>query len=307
MMNLVPIEEVYVEALLVKHPIIDWKVHSEGQRSYWNITRLGGSSACYQFFIDLLKHLDREDLNQLWTLVKETLSNRPPLSDKEMELLVELNRMYEPDKEDQLWTHTQNFMHALVDWKLYDSCGVHHVAAKDKEIFMLVEKDYPLRKGLALVMICYKLQVENFSRMANELVLKIYRILLLESWARRMPSSQCNCHLSLTGSFFIIAVQTPSSGISILLVVGTPSTGSGNLYYQWELSPGSGISILLVVGTPSTGSGNLYYQWELSPGSGNALCILFPTILPKLDAPSALKFSRIKCHLERMSSITFLV
>nr|GEX72428.1 putative polyprotein [Tanacetum cinerariifolium] len=48
--------------------------------------------------------------------------------------------------------------------------------AKDKEIFMLVEKDYPLRKGLALVMICYKLQVENFSQMANELVLTIYRI-----------------------------------------------------------------------------------------------------------------------------------
>nr|GEW33672.1 hypothetical protein [Tanacetum cinerariifolium] len=141
MMQLVPIEEVYVEALQVKHPIIDWKVHSEGQRSYWKITRLGGSSVSYQFFIDLLKHLDREDLNQLWRLVKETLSNRPPTSDKEMKLWVELNRMYEPDKEDQLWTHTQHFMHAPVDWKLYDSCGVHHVTSKDKEIFMLVEKD----------------------------------------------------------------------------------------------------------------------------------------------------------------------
>nr|GFC78635.1 hypothetical protein [Tanacetum cinerariifolium] len=76
MIHLVPIEEVYVEALQVKHHIIDWK------------------------------HLDREDLNQLWRLVKETLSNRPPSSDKEMELWVELNRMYELDKEDQLWTHT---------------------------------------------------------------------------------------------------------------------------------------------------------------------------------------------------------
>nr|GEX92776.1 retrovirus-related Pol polyprotein from transposon TNT 1-94 [Tanacetum cinerariifolium] len=72
MMQLIPIEEVYVKALQVKHPIIDWK------------------------------HLDREDLNQLWRLVKETLSNRPPTSNKEMELWVELNRMYEPDKEDQL-------------------------------------------------------------------------------------------------------------------------------------------------------------------------------------------------------------
>nr|GEX54493.1 hypothetical protein [Tanacetum cinerariifolium] len=40
---------------------------------------------------------------------------------------------------------------------------------------------------------------------------------------------------------------------------------------------GSGISIPLAVGTPSTGSGKLYLQWELSSSSGNALCILFPT------------------------------
>nr|GFD25801.1 hypothetical protein [Tanacetum cinerariifolium] len=139
-------------------------------------TRLGGSSASYQFFTDLLKHLDRENLNQLWTLVKETLSSRPPTSDKEIELWVELSRLYEPDEDDQLWTHTQNLMHAPVEWKLYDSCGVHHVATKDNEIFMLVEKDYPLRKGLALVMISYKLQVENYSQMAEDLIQKIYNI-----------------------------------------------------------------------------------------------------------------------------------
>nr|GFA06687.1 integrase, catalytic region, zinc finger, CCHC-type, peptidase aspartic, catalytic [Tanacetum cinerariifolium] len=51
-------------------------------------------------------------------------------------------------------------------------------------------------------------------------------------------------------------------------------------------TPGSGISIILAVGTPSTGSGNLYCQWELSPGSGNALCILFPIDLSSLrDTP----------------------
>nr|GEY76406.1 hypothetical protein [Tanacetum cinerariifolium] len=176
MMQLVPIEEVYVEALQVKHPIIYWKVHTEGQRAYWKITRLGGTSASYQFFVDMLKDLDREDLNQLWALVKESLSNRPPTSDKEMELWVELKRLYELDDKDQLWTHTQNLMHAPVEWKLYDICGVHHVTAKDKEIFMLVEKDYPLRKGLAIRMISYKLQVENYSRMANDLILKIYKI-----------------------------------------------------------------------------------------------------------------------------------
>nr|GFA43092.1 hypothetical protein [Tanacetum cinerariifolium] len=180
MMQLVPIEEVYVEALQVKHPIIDWKVHTVGQRSFWKITRLGGSSASYQFFVDMLKHLDIDDLNQLWALVKESLSNRPPTSDKEMELWVELKKLYEPDDEDQLWTHTQNLMHAPVEWKLYDTCGVHHVTAKDKEIFMLVEKDYPLRKGLAIGTISYKLQVENYSKMANDLILKIYKITVVQ-------------------------------------------------------------------------------------------------------------------------------
>nr|GFC41899.1 hypothetical protein [Tanacetum cinerariifolium] len=94
MMQLVPVEDVYVQALQVKHPIIDWK----------------------------------------------------------------------------------NFMHAPVEWKLYDLSGVHHLTAKDREIFMLVEKGYPLRKGLALVMISYKLQVENYSQMAEDLIRKIFNI-----------------------------------------------------------------------------------------------------------------------------------
>nr|GEZ61689.1 hypothetical protein [Tanacetum cinerariifolium] len=83
-------EEVPEEAISPEE-VPEEKVYTKGQRSYWKITKLGGSSASYQFFIDLLKHLDREDLNQLWKLVKETLSNRPPTSDKEMELWVELS------------------------------------------------------------------------------------------------------------------------------------------------------------------------------------------------------------------------
>nr|GFD10154.1 hypothetical protein [Tanacetum cinerariifolium] len=68
---------------------------------------------------DLIRQLDREDLNQLWALVKEYLSIRLALSDIEMELWVELKRIYEPDPEDQLWTLTHNYMHAPVEWKLY--------------------------------------------------------------------------------------------------------------------------------------------------------------------------------------------
>nr|GFA13601.1 hypothetical protein [Tanacetum cinerariifolium] len=34
MMQLVPMEEVYVKALQVKHPTIDWEIHSEGKKDY---------------------------------------------------------------------------------------------------------------------------------------------------------------------------------------------------------------------------------------------------------------------------------
>nr|GEY51672.1 uncharacterized mitochondrial protein AtMg00810-like [Tanacetum cinerariifolium] len=63
MIQLVLVEEVYVETLQVKHSIIDWEIHSEGQRDYWKIIRLGGHTSVYQFFVDMLTQLDREDLN----------------------------------------------------------------------------------------------------------------------------------------------------------------------------------------------------------------------------------------------------
>nr|GEZ29637.1 hypothetical protein [Tanacetum cinerariifolium]GEZ30392.1 hypothetical protein [Tanacetum cinerariifolium] len=176
MMQLVPLEEVYVEALQVKHPIIDWEIHFKEKKDYWKIIRLGGHTAVYQFFVDMLKQFDRQDLHQLWTLVKENLSIKQATKDKEKELWVELKRLFEPDFEDQLWTHNQAFMHDPLDWKLYDTCGVHHVSTKDHEIFMMVENDYPLRKGLATVMISNRLQVEQFSQMANDLILKIHNI-----------------------------------------------------------------------------------------------------------------------------------
>nr|GEX60846.1 hypothetical protein [Tanacetum cinerariifolium] len=91
MMQLVHVEEVYVEALQV----------------------------------------DRKDLNQLWMLVKETLSIKQASSDKEKELWVELKRLFKPDHEDQLWTHTQALMHDPLEWKLYDTCGGHHIFTRD--------------------------------------------------------------------------------------------------------------------------------------------------------------------------------
>nr|GEW16978.1 hypothetical protein [Tanacetum cinerariifolium] len=103
MMQLVPLEEVCIEALQVKHPIIDWEIHSEGKREYWKILRLGGHTAVYQFFVDMLKQFDREDLHQLWTLVKETFSTKQATRDKEKELWKFRIQQYLQNEHYALW------------------------------------------------------------------------------------------------------------------------------------------------------------------------------------------------------------
>ncbi|GKB20774.1 hypothetical protein Tco_0854697 [Tanacetum coccineum] len=103
MMMVVPVEEVYVEALQVKYPIIDWEVYSEDTRRYWRIIRVRNHTEAYQIFAEMLKKFDRDDLVKLWDLVKERFSITEPIDDKEKELWVELKRLFEPDNDDTLW------------------------------------------------------------------------------------------------------------------------------------------------------------------------------------------------------------
>nr|GFD22238.1 hypothetical protein [Tanacetum cinerariifolium] len=56
------------------------------EKDYWKIIRLGGHTVVYQLFVDMLKQFNREDLHQLWDLVKQTLSIRHASRDKEKEL-----------------------------------------------------------------------------------------------------------------------------------------------------------------------------------------------------------------------------
>ncbi|GJR43553.1 hypothetical protein Tco_1311656 [Tanacetum coccineum] len=150
---IVPVEEVYIEALQVKYPIIDWEVFTEESRSYWRIIRVG---------------------NHTEDLVKKKFSLTEPTIDKEKVLWVELKRLFEPDDDDTLWK-LQRYMHDPLKWKLYDTCGVHHVSTeRGHDIFMLVEKDYPLTRALMTVMLANKLQVDESLEMENELLRKIF-------------------------------------------------------------------------------------------------------------------------------------
>ncbi|GJY45231.1 hypothetical protein Tco_0434294 [Tanacetum coccineum] len=113
----------------------------------------------------MLKKFDRDDLDKLWNLVKERFRTTEPTEDKARELWVELKRLFEPDDNDTLWK-LQRYMHDPLKWWLYDTCGVHHVSTeRGHDIYMLVEKNYPLTKALATLMMCNKLRVDQYSDM----------------------------------------------------------------------------------------------------------------------------------------------
>ncbi|GJY00312.1 hypothetical protein Tco_0357330 [Tanacetum coccineum] len=141
------VEELVIQPLQVKYPIIDWEVYSEDTRRYWRIIR---------------------------DLVKERFNTTEPTDDKEKELWVELKRLFEPDNDDILWK-LQRYMHDPLVWRLYDTCGVHHVSSvRGHDIFMLVEKEYPLTRGTLGLMMVARLLVEADSEMSRELLRKIF-------------------------------------------------------------------------------------------------------------------------------------
>nr|GEY05433.1 hypothetical protein [Tanacetum cinerariifolium] len=101
-MMIVLVEEVFVEALQVKYPIIDWEFYTEESRKYWKIIRVGNHIETYQIFADMLKKFDQDELIKLLDLVKKRYSTTEPTDDKEKELWVELKRLFKPDTEDKL-------------------------------------------------------------------------------------------------------------------------------------------------------------------------------------------------------------
>ncbi|GJY22763.1 hypothetical protein Tco_0396421 [Tanacetum coccineum] len=56
-----------------------------------------------EVYVEALQKINKDDLVKLWDLVKERFSTTKPTDDKEKEMWVELKRLFEPDSDDTLW------------------------------------------------------------------------------------------------------------------------------------------------------------------------------------------------------------
>ncbi|GJT75573.1 hypothetical protein Tco_1042298 [Tanacetum coccineum] len=152
-------EEVAIDAvpLATKPPtIVDWKIHKEGKNNYFQIIRADESSKMYLVFSQLLKSVDREDLVELYKLVKAKYGSTRPVEDMDLLLWGNLKTMFEPHVEDEIWKLQQRYK--VLSWKLFDSCGVHCLSLQSGMIYMLVENRYPLTPPTITNMLNKKLQ-----------------------------------------------------------------------------------------------------------------------------------------------------
>ncbi|GJZ29463.1 hypothetical protein Tco_0574110 [Tanacetum coccineum] len=94
----------------------------------------------------------------------ESLATKYPIVDWKTHVLSE-----DKIKDDEVWKAQQDY--TLISWRLYYSCGIH-VLLMDTciAIHMLVEKTYPLTQEMLLGMLSRKLEVNNESEMAFELL-----------------------------------------------------------------------------------------------------------------------------------------
>ncbi|GKB03759.1 hypothetical protein Tco_0831902 [Tanacetum coccineum] len=173
-------KEVDYKILDKKYPIIEWKSEYLGIKPQYDETkdleeinlnvviRSNGQRRYFSTLMRVLSIFDREDLSAVYQLVMDRYQDEIPEGFDRV-LWGDLMIMFNPSDEDEFWNSQQDWN--VVSWKLHGSSGVHTLMTEaGLVIHMLVEKKYPLRKKVLLQMLELKLESEEDSTMALELI-----------------------------------------------------------------------------------------------------------------------------------------
>ncbi|GJX74699.1 hypothetical protein Tco_0313294 [Tanacetum coccineum] len=162
-------EAINVESLTTKYPMVDWKTHILTEdKMYYEIIRADGSTKFYKIFTAMLDDFDRQDMLDLYRLVKERFETTSPEGYDRL-LWGNLITLFEPSEEDEIWKAQQDY--TLISWRLYDSCGVHVLLMDTRfTIHVMVKKKYHLTSEMLLRMLSGKLEVDRECEIAYELL-----------------------------------------------------------------------------------------------------------------------------------------
>nr|GEX99618.1 copia protein [Tanacetum cinerariifolium] len=145
-------DDVFTEATPLgrKVPVVDYEIVMINNQPRYKIIRADDTHQLYISFITLLKNFDREDLEDLWRIMKDKFSTSKPSNFFDDYLLSTLKTMFEKtDGQDSIWRNQQSLLELMLskrskkNTKCVNAADEELTAAKHK---LILVKD-PLSKG----------------------------------------------------------------------------------------------------------------------------------------------------------------
>nr|GEY09873.1 hypothetical protein [Tanacetum cinerariifolium] len=154
---------------VIEEAVAEYEKEKEELRLSLKIIHNDDSEADMRHYPENFLLLDKQDLNDLYSLVQERFQDHP-LEGHDLLLWGDQKMIFDPDENDELWMNQMDWK--LLRWKLHENCGVHtlFMDGAPMEINMLVEKKYHLINELLEKMLNLQLEIEEESTMAFELI-----------------------------------------------------------------------------------------------------------------------------------------
>ncbi|GJT00124.1 putative ribonuclease H-like domain-containing protein, partial [Tanacetum coccineum] len=123
--------------------IATYKIIKQGEKGAYQIVREDGTDVVYINFGAMLKVISRDDLTELYRIVMNRYGMDGPEDKLEKIFWKYLKNMFEePLSTDPIWSELGQ--QRIISWRYYESCRVHCLNLESMDIYMLIERTYPL-------------------------------------------------------------------------------------------------------------------------------------------------------------------
>ncbi|GJZ75983.1 hypothetical protein Tco_0640448 [Tanacetum coccineum] len=137
--------------------IATYKITKQGERGVYQIIREDGTDIVYINFRAMMKDISRDDLTELYRIIMNRYGMNGPEDELENVLWGYLRNMFEePLRIDHIWSLLGQ--QRIISWRYYDTCTVHCLNLESMDIYMLIERQYPLSAEVCKAMLDKKLQ-----------------------------------------------------------------------------------------------------------------------------------------------------
>ncbi|GKC90633.1 hypothetical protein Tco_1151282, partial [Tanacetum coccineum] len=128
-----------------------------GRKGVYQIVRENGTDMVYISFGAMLTDISRDDLTELYRIVMKKHGMNEPEDEFEKVLWEYLKNMFEePLSTDSIWSLPGQ--QRIICWRYYDACRVHCLNLESADVYMLIERKYPLSAEVCKAMLDKKLQ-----------------------------------------------------------------------------------------------------------------------------------------------------